>query len=188
MVYTKAADDLVGVFAILSLAKHFKGSDIPFLGLISRAEEVGFIGTIGHFELEWLTSHKESVAVISLETSRTLPGALIGKGPVVRLGDRATPFDPGLVQVLTQVAEKSLRGKFQRRMMDGGTCEATAALAFGLRAMGISIPLGNYHNQSFEGGPESAGEWGPAPEFVHLEDIKRMLILCEALKIGRAHV
>lgn len=181
VVYTKAADDLVGVFAILSLAKHFKGSDIPFLGLISRAEEVGFIGTVGHFELEWLTSHKESVAVISLETSRTLPGALIGKGPVVRLGDRATPFDPGLVQVLTQVAEKSLRGKFQRRMMDGGTCEATAALAFGLRAMGISIPLGNYHNQSFEGGPESAGEWGPAPEFVHLEDIKRMLILCEAL-------
>ena len=65
--------------------------------------------------------------------------------------------------------------------MDGGTCEATAALAFGLKAMGISIPLGNYHNQSFEGGPESRGNHGPAPEFVHLTDIEGMLTLVEGL-------
>jgi endoglucanase len=65
--------------------------------------------------------------------------------------------------------------------MDGGTCEATAAIAFGFKAMGISIPLGNYHNQSFEGGPESRGEWGPAPEFVHITDIEGMLSLCDSL-------
>jgi len=181
IVYTKAADDLVGVFTILSLAKKFKSKKRPFLGLISRAEEVGFIGTIGHFDLGWLKGREESVVVVSLETSRTLPGALIGKGPIVRLGDRATPFDPGYTQLLTEIAGKAIPKSFQRRIMDGGTCEATAALAFGFRAIGISIPLGNYHNQSFEGGPESRGELGPAPEFVHLQDIQGMLKLCEAL-------
>ena len=181
IIYTKAADDLVGVFAILSLAKHLKGRDCHFLGLISRAEEVGFIGTIAHLQLGWLTPARNSVAVVSLETSRTLPGALIGKGPVVRLGDRATPFDPNLTQVLTRVAHRKLKTRFQRRVMDGGTCEATAALSFGFRAMGISIPLGNYHNQSFEGGPESRGQFGPAPEFVHSDDIQGMLALCEGL-------
>jgi len=181
ILYTKAADDLVGVFAILTLAKHLKNHHSKFLGLISRAEEVGFVGTIAHLNLGWMKAFGSKVAVVSLETSRTLPGAVVGKGPVVRLGDRATPFDPELTQVLTQVAQKKLKLKYQRRIMDGGTCEATAALAFGYRAMGISIPLGNYHNQSFEAGPESRGEWGPAPEFVHLEDIQGMLKLCEGL-------
>lgn len=184
VIYTKAADDLVGVFSILTLAKKLNKKHNRFLGLISRAEEVGFIGTIGHFELGWLNPKKDSVVVVSLETSRTLPGALIGKGPIVRLGDRATPFDPGLIQVLTQLAQSKLPKGFQRRIMDGGTCEATAAIAFGFKAMGISIPLGNYHNQSFEGGPESRGEWGPAPEFVHTKDIEGMLTLCESLMVA----
>jgi putative aminopeptidase FrvX len=181
MIYTKAADDLVGVFAILSLAKQFKRKNLPFLGLLSRAEEVGFVGTIGHLELGWLEPNQHSVMVVSLETSRTLPGALIGKGPIVRLGDRATPFDPGGVQILTEIAQKKLPGKFQRRIMDGGTCEATAALVFGFKAIGISVPLGNYHNQSFEGGPDSRGEWGPSPEHVHWEDLQGMMVLCEGL-------
>lgn len=181
IIYTKAADDLVGVFTILSLAKYLKNKKSPFLGLISRAEEVGFIGTIGHLELGWLGKKSESVVVVSLETSRTLPGAVVGKGPIVRLGDRATPFDPGYTQVLTELANRALPGKFQRRIMDGGTCEATAALAFGFRAIGISIPLGNYHNQSFEGGPDSRGELGPAPEFVHSDDIQGMLLLSQGL-------
>ena len=181
IIYTKAADDLVGVFAILSLAKGLKKKNRPFLGLLTRAEEVGFIGTIGHLDLGWLNKARESVVFVSLETSRTLPGALVGKGPIVRLGDRATPFDPSLVQILTEVAQRKLPENFQRRIMDGGTCEATAAITFGFRAMGISIPLGNYHNQSFEGGPESRGEWGPAPEFVHTKDIEGMLALCEGL-------
>lgn len=186
-IYTKAADDLVGVFTILSLAKSLKNKNRPFMGLISRAEEVGFIGTIGHLALGWLDGKTDSVVVVSLETSRTLPGALIGKGPIVRLGDRATPFDPAYTQLLTELANKILPGKFQRRIMDGGTCEATAALAFGFRAIGISVPLGNYHNQSFEGGPDARGEWGPAPEFVNIDDIEGMLDLCgELMRAGHA--
>lgn len=182
LIYTKAADDLVGAFAIVNLAiENKKKKNAPFLGLLTRAEEVGFIGAIGHFELKWLQSAKRPVLCISLETSRTLPGAEIGKGPVVRLGDRYTVFNPGALSVFSTLAEKTLPGAYQKRIMDGGSCEATAATVYGFTAIGISVPLGNYHNQSFEGGPDSAHPMGPAPEFVHTQDIAGLMKLCQAL-------
>ncbi|HEY8554779.1 MAG TPA: hypothetical protein VIL43_09605 [Burkholderiales bacterium] len=180
-IYAHAADDLVGVFAILATARRLRGTRGTFLGLLTRAEEVGFIGAIGHLELGWLQRATRPVVCVSLETSRTLPNALIGKGPVVRLGDRRTVFDPGALNVLTQVAARVLPGRHQRRIMDGGTCEATAATVFGLRAIGISVPLGNYHNQGYEGGPDCRGSGGPAPEFVHLADVEGLIALCRGL-------
>jgi endoglucanase len=174
--YTKAADDLVGVFAVLQTAvKLFAGKQrAPFLGLLTRAEEVGFVGAVGHFELDWLDKARRRVVCVNLETSRALPGARIGKGPVVRLGDRRTVFEPGALQVLTETAQRALPGRHQRRIMDGGACEATAATAWGFPAVGISVPLGNYHNQD-----DTTG--APAPEYVHLGDVDGMLKLCRAL-------
>lgn len=183
--YTQVADDLIGVFAILAAARaHFRGRHgkrAPFIGLLTRGEEVGFIGAIAHLELGWLAKARRPLLAISLETSRTLPNAVIGKGPVVRLGDRRSVFDAGSLQVLSDIAEKLLAGRYQRRVMDGGTCEATAAIAWGLTAIGISVPLGNYHNQGFEGGPDCAGPNGPAPEYVHIDDIDGLLALCQGL-------
>jgi putative aminopeptidase FrvX len=184
LVYSKAADDLIGVYAICSMAMDFfkkKRKTPPFIGLLTRAEEVGFIGAIGHFQLGWLKPAKRPLLAVSLETSRTLPGADIGKGPVVRLGDRYTVFDAGALRVFTKLAEEVLPGAHQRRVLDGGSCEATAATVFGIPAIGISVPLGNYHNQSFEGGPDSRGHLGPAPEFVHQKDIEGLQKLCAAL-------
>ncbi len=186
LLYTKAADDLVGAFSILSLAierfgRSTKKNQTPFIGLLTRAEEVGFIGAIGHFELGWLSKSKRKVLCVSLETSRTLPGAEIGKGPVVRLGDKYTVFSAGATRVFTELAIKSLPDAHQRRVMDGGTCEGTAATVYGFDTVAISVPLGNYHNQSFEGGPDSVGPLGPAPEFVHLQDVKGLLALCRDL-------
>lgn len=185
LLYTQVADDLVGVFAILMTAARLwrrrPTSVPPFLGVLTRAEEVGFIGAIGHFDLGWLERARRPVICVSLETSRTLPNALIGKGPVVRLGDRRTVFDAGALNVLTQVAQSVLPERHQRRIMDGGTCEATAATVFGLPAIGISVPLGNYHNQGLEGGPDCRGRSGPAPEFVHLDDVSGLLTLCAGL-------
>ncbi len=184
--YTKAADDLVGVFAIVDTALELHarrggGKAPPFLGLLTRAEEVGFVGAIGHFELGWLAHARRPVLCVSLETSRTLPGALVGKGPVVRLGDRRTAFHPDYLEVLSHAARETLPKKHQRRIMDGGSCEATAATVYGLPAIGISVPLGNYHNEGFEGGPDCQAPRGPAPEFVHLDDVTGMLKLCQAL-------
>ncbi len=47
--------------------------------------------------------------------------------------------------------------------------------------MGVSVPLGNYHNEGYEGGPDCRGPRGPAPEFVDLDDVVGELHLCRAL-------
>jgi len=182
-IYTKAADDLGGVFAVLETARALKSKrEInSFIGLLTRAEEVGFVGAIAHFDREPYKNARRPVLCISLETSRTLPGAIIGKGPVVRLGDRRGVFSADALRVFSDLALKALPKKHQRRIMDGGACEATAALAYGLPAIGISVPLGNYHNQGFEGGPDCRANLGPAPEFVHLDDLDGMLKLCRTL-------
>jgi endoglucanase len=183
LLYTKAADDLIGVYAILetAIALRKTKSKAPFIGLLSRAEEVGFIGTIAHLELGWTQGAKRKLLAVSLETSRTMAGADIGKGPVVRLGDRKSIFDSGATQVFTELAGRVLAGRHQRRLMDGGTCEGTAATAYGIPTIAISVPLGNYHNQSFEGGPDAAPSNGPAPEFVSVFDLEGMCKLTQAV-------
>lgn len=183
--YARAADDLTGVFAIVSTAIDLfqagRPGERPFIGLLTRGEEVGFVGAIRHFELGWLDSARRPMVCVSLEASRNLPGAVMGKGPIVRLGDRRTTFDPGALRVLTDVAEKLLPGRHQRRVMDGGTCEATAATAWGYTTVGLTLPLGNYHNQGLDGGIDCPKPEGPAPEYVHLDDVNGMLRLAAGL-------
>ncbi|MBC7387012.1 MAG: hypothetical protein H7301_12735 [Cryobacterium sp.] len=181
LLYTKCADDLIGVFAIVETAIALKKKKSPFIGLLTRAEEVGFIGTLAHLELGWFKSAKRPLLCVSLETSRTLPGADIGKGPVVRLGDKKNIFHSGATTVFSELAAKVLPGKHQRRIMDGGTCEGSAATSYDIPTIAISVPLGNYHNQSFEGGPDAAETNGPAPEFVSLSDIEGMCLLTQAV-------
>lgn len=189
LLYTKAADDLIGVFCIVATALEAFGkrnakTPPPFIGLLTRGEEVGFIGAIGHFELGWLQDARRPLLCVSLEASRTLPGAIVGQGPVVRLGDRRTLFQSGGTQLLTELAEKLLPKQYQRRVMDGGTCEGTAATAYGFPTIALTVPLGNYHNQGFEGGPDCRALHGPAPEFVHLDDVEGQRKLCLALLRG----
>lgn len=186
-IYCPAADDLVGVFAIMETARRLwrvPRARPPFLALLTRAEEVGFVGAVAHFELGWLQRHTRPLVVVSLEASRTLPGAVVGQGPVVRLGDRRTVFQPDGLKVLSDTALRVLPGRHQRRVMDGGACEATAATAWGFPAIGISVPLGNYHNQGFEGGPDCPAPLGPAPEFVSPGDVAGLLRLCRGLMRG----
>jgi endoglucanase len=209
-VRTKAADDLVGVctlIAALEKSKCPKG----VTALITRAEESGFHGTMAVLENRFLKP--ERTTMVSLETSAQLPGAMSRGGPVVRLGDRSTVFNPAAVrwvqdtashlsgglppgglpatQTLSMTAMKKARkgGKsaaraakghipfaYQRRVMDGGSCEASAFNAYGFTVAGVSVPLIGYHNV----GPDSA----PVPEEVSLHDVARTVDLMVALMEG----
>jgi endoglucanase len=186
--YTRAVDDLYAVSHIVNLAIELNGkyskSRQPFIGLLTRGEEVGFVGAIEHLRLGWYRRSRRPVVAVSLEASRTLPGALIGKGPIVRLGDWRTVFHADFLQLLTELAQRHMRGQYQRRIMDGGSCEATATTAFGLPTIGLSLPLGNYHNQGLNGGEQCRGEKGPAPEFANIVDIEMMYRLCKALIVS----
>ncbi|MBI2027798.1 MAG: hypothetical protein HYS98_08390 [Deltaproteobacteria bacterium] len=177
-IYTKAADDIGGVLMVLLLAQRLKSKSKkirePFLGLLTRAEEVGFQGALGSVFSYRFPKH---LNFISVETSNYRAGAHMGAGPIIRLGDRMTSFDPGLLFYMRKVAlwhsKNYPKFKYQTKLMDGGTCEASAFNLFNLKAAGLAVPLGNYHNEKDNG--------APGPEFIDINDVENLILLCETL-------
>jgi putative aminopeptidase FrvX len=141
--------------------------------VFTRAEEVGFPGVMAVIDSKKIP---KSALVVSIEMSRERPWARIGDGPIVRVGDRASIFDPAASAFLWRVAEQCRAGepafRVQRCLMDGGTCEATAFVAFGYRAAGVCLPLGNYHNI----GPSRH----PRAEYVNVNDLEQLVKLTVA--------
>lgn len=150
-VHARVIDDLVGCVAgMLTLWKLVQeGVETNVYGVFTRAEEVGLVGAEMVFQQKLLPAE---TFVISLEASRTLPGALQGEGPVIRVGDRAFTFSEEAEFVLKQAAknlqQRSEEGpvKVQRQLMSGGRCEASTAILMGYTATGLAFPLDNYHN------------------------------------------
>jgi endoglucanase len=120
---------------------------VNVIGVISRAEEVGFRGVLSLVKGEALP--KKSL-VISLETSRELPGVKMNQGVILRVGDRTSVFDTKAMQFLAEVASsigtRKKPFRFQRGLMSGGTCEATAFQEYGYQTGAVCVALGNYHN------------------------------------------
>ena len=65
--------------------------------------------------------------------------------------------------------------------MDGGACEATAFVAYGLRSSGLCLPLGNYHNMVDIDGVRDGGEARLGPEFISLSDYDGLVSLMLAV-------
>jgi len=91
LIYTKGADDLVGCAVILCALKELQKQGIQngIRAIFTRAEEQGFIGTLGMAYSGLLPA---STKIISIETSKALPGVVLGGGPVIRLGDHTSMF------------------------------------------------------------------------------------------------
>ena len=148
-IHGRACDDLMGLSAMLAglIAHAQAGGSSSVQGLVTRAEEVGFQGALACASSGILPSDG---LYISLETSKELPPVKMGKGVIIRTGDRLSQFDSQGVYFLTRVAEdlagKDSSFKFQKALMPGGACEATAFSHCGLTSAAMCIPLGNYHN------------------------------------------
>ena len=140
-----ACDDLAGAAAALAaLDRAIDVGDLGHFGvMLTRAEEVGLIGAIHASKHRTIP---EGARLLSIETSRELPNARIGDGPIIRIGDRATVFDRDLSNLISHAVEQA-GIKHQRRLMDGGGCEATAFGTYGYRATGLCLALGNWHNR-----------------------------------------
>lgn len=154
-----ACDDLAGAAAALSALDNARSdAGLRHFGvMLTRAEEVGLIGAIYAAKNHTIPA---GARLLSIETSRELPHARIGDGPIIRIGDRATIFDRDLSNLVSHAVEEAGIAH-QRKLMDGGGCEATAFGVYGYRATGLCLALGNWHNRGNLGEVE-AGDTGAA--------------------------
>jgi endoglucanase len=169
-IVSRCLDDLLGAAAALATLDEVhrarpRGSHV--WGFFTRAEEVGLLGAIGGIRAGTIP---RNARVLSLETSRALPHAAQGDGVIVRVGDARSLFEPRLTGVLhdlaAELAAEDPSFRYQRRLMDGGYCEATPFCAAGYRSSGVALPLGNYHNmKGLDGGPVGIG-----PEHIRVSD------------------
>ncbi|MEM1213336.1 MAG: hypothetical protein AAGI68_13690 [Planctomycetota bacterium] len=204
--HAPACDDLAAVAAALStfdlLRKDYPasaGGHPPDVRLLfTRAEEVGFIGALAAARAR---SIPRKARLLCLENSKAFPESPLGAGPIVRVGDRTSVFTPHLTdavaRVAAQLAEDDPVFQWQRKLMPGGTCEATAFNAFGYAATCLCLPLANYHNMApLEVTPASASKPTDtvrgsakqkpapqatiAPESIHLDDYHGLIRLLHA--------
>ncbi len=177
LVAGRGCDDVAGCAAMLGLLQRLSRKRVAaeVYCLFTRAEEVGFIGAIAAARAGTLPKR---TPVISIETSSILPNAQQGDGPILRVGDRAAVFSPGLIAFCERVARTLAQRRkgfaFQRKLMDGGICEAVPFMAYGYEAAGICLALGNYHNMDKQ-------RERIASETISLKDWRGMLDWFEAL-------
>ncbi len=149
VIWSRACDDLAGCVALLAMLDELVQSraSVCVYAVFTRAEETGFHGAMGLMRSRVIP---QSALVVSVESSKELPHAPMGQGPIIRVGDRAMTFDSRVTMFLEEVAARVARTdrKFtcQRRLMDGGTCESTVFCHNGYRAGGVCLAMGNYHN------------------------------------------
>lgn len=199
LLHAPACDDLAALAAALAaidvLRQEPLTQDVRLL--LTRAEEIGFVGAIGACHNQTMPRGSR---VIALENSRAFDESPIGGGPIVRVGDRLSIFSPTLTGAVAKRAEEIAGGpaqpratdkaseqpswKWQRKLMAGGACEATVFCAWGYEATCVCLPLGNYHNMAdlsamqagtFKGKPQIAPEFIATSDYDGLVDL---LIAC----------
>ncbi|MDD2805706.1 MAG: hypothetical protein PHV33_09135 [Elusimicrobiales bacterium] len=185
--YTHACDDLASVAAALTafeiISRDRKLGHAALL--FTRAEEVGFVGAIGAARSGTIP---KNARLICLECSRSFPhDSPIGAGPIVRVGDRMSVFTPELTNLVSDAAaayQKENPGfRFQRKLMPGGVCEASAFSFYGLRSTCLCLPLGNYHNMADLDGVARGGKARPGREYVAVSDYHGLIeLLCAVAK------
>ena len=178
----RACDDLAGAAAALSALDRVTAAGVNhFAVLLTRAEEVGFVGAIAACELKSLPT---GARVLSIECSRQSPDAPVGGGPIVRVGDASSVFTSDLTNRVAETA-RSAGVPYQRKLMAGGSCEATAFAALGYEATGLCLALDNYHNMvdidAVRAGKRRARL---APETISLKDFHGLVDLLAAVAVG----
>jgi endoglucanase len=171
-----ACDDLAGCAAALAALDRTRGNrHLRHYGvLLTRAEEVGLVGAI-HAARNGTVP--PNARVLSIETSRASANAPIGAGPIIRIGDAVTVFDHELSNRISAAVGRA-GIPHQRKLMDGGGCEASAFGVYGFRSTGLCLALGNWHNRgnldAFESG---SGDPIPMKEEISLNDFHGLVDL-----------
>jgi endoglucanase len=172
-IHSRGCDDVIGCVSVLALFDELIRRRVrrKALGVFTVAEECGLNGA------KYLAAGRgiaKSAHIVAIETSRELPNARIGDGAVIRVGDSRSIFSPAMTSFMVDVAaglrKREPKFRSQRRLMDGGSCQATVYQAFGYTAGAACVPLGNYHNRDFARGKIAA-------EYVSVDDLVNMVRL-----------
>ena len=149
--HLRSADDLAGCALILSTLEALADETRPFSvhAVFTRAEEPGLFGARLVAEDGGIP---RDTYVVSVEASNSRH-APAGAGIVVRVGDYHNTFSNEAERYL-RVAQERLAERgipTQRRLLPGGTCEASAFVRLGWIATGIALPNTGYHNAGADG-------------------------------------
>ena len=167
--YLRSADDLAGCAVILSTLDALRDEPRPFdvHAIFTRAEEPGLFGA--RLAAETASIPKDAYIVsVEASNSRYAPA---GEGIVVRTGDYHNTFSNEAERYL-RVAQERLGERgigTQRRLLPGGTCEASAFVRLGWIATGIALPNTGYHNAGADG--------SLVPEMIRIEDVRSGIAL-----------
>ncbi|MHC4089718.1 MAG: M20/M25/M40 family metallo-hydrolase [Planctomycetota bacterium] len=170
-VRARGCDDMAGAAAMVccieEVVRRRLGAEAYFL--FTRAEEVGFAGALAASRLKTIPAR---CCVVAVENSSELPSARIGDGPILRVGDKASVFHPAATAhcaaAAADLAARDAEFVYQRKLMDGGTCESSAYCQFGYEATGLCLALGNYHNMDLR-------RKRLAPEYIDLRDFGNLV-------------
>jgi len=186
LAHTHACDDLAALAAALvafdAISRDEKCAHVALL--FTRSEEIGFIGAIGAARNGTVPA---GARLVCLENSRSFPhDSPIGAGPIVRVGDRLSVFTPELTNRIGDIAaahaKDNAKFKFQRKLMPGGACEATAFASFGIASTCVCLPLGNYHNmRDIDGVAAKRTKARVAREFISTDDFHGLVELLEVV-------
>lgn len=161
--HLRSADDLAGCALIIAMLDALREETRAFdvHAVFTRAEESGLFGA--RLIAEDGRIQKDAYVVsVEASNSRYAPA---GAGIVVRTGDYHNTFSNEAERYLRvaqeRIAERGIAA--QRRLLPGGTCEASAFVRLGWVATGLALPNTGYHN---------AGAGGDlVPEMIRIEDV-----------------
>ena len=163
--HLRSADDLAGCALIIAMLGALRDETRAFdvHAVFTRAEESGLFGARLIAEDHDQRIPKDAYVVsVEASNSRYAPA---GAGIVVRAGDDHNTFSNEAERYLRiareRIAERGIVA--QRRLLPGGTCEASAFVRLGWTATGIALPNTGYHNAGADG--------RLVPEMIRIEDV-----------------
>ena len=161
--HLRSADDLAGCGLIIAMLGELRDETRPFdvHAVFTRAEESGLFGARLIAEDQRIP---KDAYVVSVEASNSRY-APAGAGIVVRAGDYHNTFSNEAERYLRVAQERiATRGIVaQRRLLPGGTCEASAFVRLGWVATGIALPNTGYHN--------AGADDRLVPEMIRIDDV-----------------
>ena len=148
---SKAMDDRIGCAIIIEVLKKVKNADITLFASFSVQEEVGLVGaSVVAYDI----MPDEAIAVDVTDSADT-PKAIkrhpmvLGKGPAIKVLDKASISDRGILERLIDTAErKGIPYQMEVLVFGGTNAAALQRTRYGIPSATVSIPTRYIHTPS----------------------------------------